>query len=148
MGSKLPTIALVAGFVVMLAGCTMSVNSVPMGGVPLQKLETKATYDILGPAVGTSSGGYILGFIPIGVEKKSGSVAGDSVVSMGLFGPQSYSLLSPVDRAALYNAIESKPGADALLAPRWERVKKNYIVYVETTATVKGKAIRYNQSAE
>jgi hypothetical protein len=47
-----------------------------------------------------------------------------------------------------YNAIESVPTADALLAPRFASKMSNSIVYVEETVTVKGKAIRYNVSAK
>ena len=73
--------------------------------------------------------------IPVGMERKSGTV---------VFGPMR-GIQNPVMAAAVYNAIESVPDADALLAPRWECVKKNYVVYSEATYTVKGKAIRYGR---
>ena len=124
-----------------LVGCSTMSNSVPGTGVPLAELTTTATYDVLGPTQGTSSGGTLFWFIPIGGEKKSGSIAMAGAIRTP------FQMMAPVKAAALYNAIEAKPGADALLAPRWEIVTKNYFIYSDMTATVKGKAIRINQSA-
>ena len=117
-------------------GCTMHSNVMP-GVAPLLDIKTAATYDVLGPAEGTASGGLIFGIIPVGGEKKAGSIAGSG-----------FMMLSPVQSAALYNAIEAVPTADALLSPRWNIVTKNYVVYQDVTVTVKGKAIRYNTSVK
>lgn len=118
-----------------LTGCVTHMNSVPSGAVPLEELKTTATYDVIGDATGTATGGKLFGLIPIGGENKFGQVGG-----MIQF--------NPVAQAAIYNAIESVPTADALLAPRYVRKVSNYVVYCEETVTVKGKAIRYNVSAK
>jgi len=119
-----------------LAGCsTYQINRIPMTSVPLAEMTTTATYDVLGPAIGTSSRGMLFGFIALGGENKSGQLAG-------------MMFMNPVEAAAVYNAIESVPTADALIAPRWEKTTSNYFIYTEEKVTVKGKAIRYNVSAK
>ena len=131
----LTTIAIV----VLLTGCTITSNSVPGERIPLGLMSTSDTYSVVGPIEGTSSGGYIMGFIPVGHENKSGSISGG--IPYGQMNPQI--LISPIARAALYNAIESNPEADAMFAPRWEYACKNYVVYREVTITVKGKGIKF-----
>lgn len=118
-----------------LTGCVTHMNSAPYGSVPLEQLKTTATYDVIGDATGTATGGKLFGIIPIGGEKKYGQVG--SMIQ-----------LNPVAKSAVYNAIESVPTADALLAPRYVHKISNYVVYIEETVTVKGKAIRYNVSAK
>ena len=110
-------------------------STVPGTGVPLGEISTSATYDIIGPAKGTATGASLFGFISIGGEKKFGSIA------TGKLGPK-----NPVVQNAIYNAIQSVPTADALIAPRWNTQVKNYIIYKESTVTLEGKAIRYNPS--
>ena len=117
-----------------VVGCSAASNSIPearVGGMTLAPLATNSSYEIIGQAEGTASGSYLFGFIPVGVERKSGSIAG------------SWAYMTPVERAAVYNAIDSVPDADALIAPRFAAVSKNYLIYSEETVTVKGKAIRY-----
>ena len=49
-------------------------------------------------------------------------------------------------RVAVYKAIESVPGADALLAPRFhEEITSGGIWYRKTCVTVKGKAIKLTE---
>ena len=143
----------------MLAGCTAMSNSVPGASVPLEGLDTSASYEIMGPAQGTSTGGVLFWFIPIGRENKSGVVATQlaqaqktKVNFANPFWPFAWlansvstrtsATLDPIMSAAIYNAIESVPDADALLAPRWQATKKSYFIYSERTLTVKGKCIR------
>lgn len=120
----------------LLSGCVSYINQVPGAAVPLKPLESTATYDVLGDAKGTATGAYLFGFIPLGMESKSGSIG------YGL------SMADPVQQIAVYNAIESVPTADALIAPRFDATVSNYIIYREKTVTVKGKAIRYNPSVK
>jgi hypothetical protein len=118
----------------LTAGCVSKSSSIPNVGTPDIPFSTTATVDVLGPAQGISSGGVLFGFIPIGCEKKSGSA--------GMYNPD------PVARAAIYNAIESVKGADALIAPRYKKDVTSYIIYKKTTVAVKGKAVRYNTNAK
>lgn len=132
------SLAFVAGFVCVFSSGCMSMSKVaPTSGVPLEALKTTATYDVLQDTEGTSTGAVLFGFIPIGVENKNG------VIATGV-----PTVMDPVSRAAVYNAIEAVPTADAMLAPRWNKIVKNYFIYKELTVTVKGKAIRYNPSAK
>jgi hypothetical protein len=124
------------GVLACLTGCVTNTNRMPlMGSIPLEELKTQATYDVIGNAIGTSSGGKLFGIIWVDKENKIGQLSGSLLVN-------------PVDSAAVYNAIESVPTADALIAPRWSRKVSNYIFYVKETVTVKGKAIRYNVSSK
>ena len=116
-------------------GCVSCFNRAPKTEVALEPLKTTATYDVIGEATGTASGGKLFGFIHVGGEDKYGQLGGTFTVS-------------PVEKAAMYNAIESVPTADALLAPRFEAKHANYFFYSSETVTVKGKAIRYNVSAK
>ena len=120
--------------VVMSAGCSMSGNSIPqgyVGRIGLQNMSTTSSYEILGPAEGTSTGGRLFFIIPIGMENKFGNI--------GVMNP----FQNPVQAAAVYNAIESVPDADMIIAPRFSIVSKNYLIYREDTVTVKGKAVRF-----
>lgn len=118
----------------LTAGCVSKSASIPNVGTPDIPFSTTATVDVLGPAQGISSGGVLFGFIPIGCEKKSGASGGYSS--------------DPVAKAAVYNAIESVPGADALISPRYKADITNYIIYKKKTVAVKGKAIRYNTNVK
>ena len=111
----------------------------PGGALPLAALKTTATYDVIGPATGSASGAVILGFISLGVPNEVGVInTGVPTIS-----------LCPIQNAATYKAIESVENADALVAPRWHiETTDNWIVYKKITATVKGKAIRYNPSVK
>ena len=121
--------------IVCNSGCVSYFSRAPQGSVSLEALETTATYDIIGDATGTATGGKLFGLISIGGEDKFGQV-----------GPMFSA--NPVMRAAVYNAIESVPTADTILAPRYRIKTSNYIIYSEQTVTVKGKAVRYNVSAK
>ncbi len=127
-------IAMMAG-VGCFTGCSSFSNRITQRDVGLDLLRTTATYDIIGDATGTATGGKLFGFISIGGENKYGQLG-------------NMMLVSPVEKAAVYNAIESVPTADALMAPRFVSKRSNYIVYSEESVTVKGKAIRYNVSAK
>ena len=121
--------------VAMSAGCSTVGNSIPqgyVGALQLGNMSTNSSYEILGPAEGTSTGGRLFGFIPIGMERKVGNI-----------GPRINPFQNPVQAAAVYNAIESVPDADLIIAARFSTVSKNYLIYREDTVTVKGKAVRF-----
>ena len=140
------------------AGCVGYRSSAPGVCMPLRNAKTTASFDVIGNAEGSASGGTLFGFIAIGGERKSGrlgSIPSDEKVVSSVFFPpllrywwkMSSSSMDPVEQTALYNAIESVPSADMLLMPRTHVESSNYIVYSEKTVTVKGKAIRLNKSA-
>lgn len=118
-------------------GCSSLHNSVPETN-PSLLLRSAATFDVLGPVEATAEGAYLFRFIGLGIENKTGCIGS------GL-APAFY---TPVQKVAVYNAIESMPEADAIIAPRWEITHKNKYLffYVEETVTLKAKAIRYNTS--
>jgi len=155
----------VAVAMAVCAGCVGYRSSAPGTCMPLRNAKTTASFDVLGNAEGSASGGTLFGFIGIGGERKSGRLGsipsdekrldGKKVVSSVFFPPlllywwkTSSSSMDPVEQTALYNAIESVPSADMLLLPRYHVERSNYIVYSEKTVTVKGKAIRLNKSAK
>jgi hypothetical protein len=112
---------------------------------PMEGMKTTATWDVLGASEGTSEGGYILYFIPLGIDRKIGAIHTETG---GVGGFWLFSGLNPVQKAALYNAIEATPGADAMLAPRWDMTIADYFIYQHVTAHCRGKAVRYNASVE
>jgi len=124
-----------------LTGCISYTNKAPSGYVPLAELKTTATYDVIGDAIGTSTGATLFGFIRVGGENKSGTVG-------GMLPLNPMEKMNPVENAAVYNAIESVPTADSLLAPRYSHKVSDYVIYKEETVTVKAKAIRYNVSGK
>jgi hypothetical protein len=132
---KLCFMTILASAMIGTTGCVSYSNRMPQGGVALEPLKTTATYDIVGDATGTAKGEWLFGFMRVGGEDKSGQM-GNGLVT------------SSVEGAAMYNAIESVPTADALLAPRFSSTHSNYFFYRSKTVTVKGKAIRYNASAK
>jgi len=129
-------LAMVVTATLVISGCKSYTSTAPLGAVAVcAELKTTATYDIIGDATGSATGGRLFGLIPIGGENKFGQIGSRFNVN-------------PVVRAAVYNAIESVPTADTLLAPRYSIKSSNYIIYIEETVTVKGKAVRYNTSAK
>lgn len=132
---KLLNIIAIAATAAGLAGCQTSYNAIQSAGSPsvsLAPMATQASYEILGDAKGTSSGAILFGVFKLEGEDKSGSVG-------------MRFLKDPVKDAATYNAIESVPGADAIIATRSEREVTDWIIYKKETVTVKGKAIRYKK---
>lgn len=120
----------------LVGGCLTNSNTLPKTWPNLGEIGTTATYDIVGPAQGSSTGWYLLGFIPLSEDDSVGSIG------MGL----GQEMLSPVQRAALYKAIESVPDADAIIVPRWKRQTTCYFIVTRDRVTVKGKAIKLNPS--
>lgn len=141
-----------------LTGCRTQGNTSPMTFPVLDSPKTTATYDVLQEAEGSSEGGTILFFIPLGLEDKVGQ--GDAleatpggnwlvdileVVTLGLL---EFDPAGRVKRSALYNAIDAQPGADAILYPRYNTERTNFLIYQHMKATVKGKAVRFNPTVE
>lgn len=118
-------------------GCSSLHNSME-DKAPSLLLRSEATFDILGPVEASAEGAYLFRVFGLGIENKTGCIGS------GL-APSFY---TPVQKVAVYNAIESMPEADAIIAPRWEITRKNKYLffYVEEKVTLKAKAIRFNTS--
>lgn len=147
-------LTMVAAATLVLGGCRSAANSAPYAAVPLEELKTTGTYDVLNTTEGSSSGGVLLFFFPIGFEDKRGQsmeTGGSANPLVSVFESVA-SVFMPdaegrVRSAALYNAIEAQAGADAILAPRYETETTNYIIYTHVTAKCRGKGLRYNVTA-
>ena len=129
-------------FLAFLFPCLWSCKSfeamTPAGSAGRIKPSTTATYDVLPATEGSSEGGYLFVIFAIGMENKVGFLHGGSMPGGLLF--------DPIAHAALYNAIEAQPEADAILAPRWKVESTSYFFYSHHRITVKGKGVRYNPS--
>ncbi len=121
-----------------IIGCSGLSTAIPEGQ-PELKISTNTTWEVIGSAEGSSSGVMVLGIIPIGMENKAGFIAGRTNYFRA-YDPIAH---NRVMRAAIYNAIESVPDADALIAPRYEAKTRNFLLFQTQSITVKGKAIRY-----
>ena len=136
-------------------GCIFKGNSLPAQGSELQMaMDTTATYDVIGPAEGEYTRGYLFSLIPL---KDWFSTSQGTIVAPMPSPPSPYGIFSVFgmlfsgcfEKAwAIYNAIESVPDADAIMAPRYHTTSSNYILYREVTVKVKGKAIRFNASSK
>jgi len=111
------------------------------GATPaLQPMASCAKYEIIGDATGTASGSTLLMLFNIGGDNSTGSVVTSSAVPR-------IGVVDPVNASAIYHAIESVPGADAIMAPRYT-VAQNGIPFIFSarTVTVKGKAVKYSSA--
>lgn len=129
MYARNTVLVLALGLVLLTAGCTTAtIPGVPFGRLDFQSLSS-SEYKILGDAEGTGHAGHVL-FIPFGDTGIRGCIG-------SMFQPagSAYS-------AAMYNAIESVPGADAILLPRSNGKTVEFLLFGESTVTVKGKAIK------
>ncbi len=158
---RIAALTISASLILFASGCALDRSRLGQHFPNSQALSTTGTYDILPQRTGESSGIVILGFFPVGVENKRGIVHGGANPSGGDGGGFFSTLLAPiraifgggggaqnaVESAALYNAIESTPGADAIMAPRWHVTTTNYFLWKEIDARVKGKGVRYNVTA-
>ena len=94
-------------------------------------------YEILGEAQGEASITYVFFFIPIGAKPEMGILYNPQIAIP--FG----SATGQVKGMALYEAIESVPGADMIIVPRYESKLKGFPpFYWTTTVKVKGKAVK------
>ena len=125
--SRIGRLAAVLAAAALLGGCGMSrtAERVPLGRLNFAPLASDE-YEILGNAEGTATVGHFL-IIPFGDTGLSGSLGG---------------YLGWSHSAAMYKAIESVEGADALLAPRSKGKFMELLIFGTYTTTVKGKAIR------
>jgi len=135
-------LGLLFGGIVLTAGCTASLKSYPysMAGThtmlaPLQRDQ----YEILGDVDGRAEGTTILWFIHI-------TEGGSKLFSGGFGGGIQGALMggmNPIEQAALYNAMESQPDADGVIAVRV--IKGDLFdcgVFKKESYEIKGKAIK------
>ena len=144
---------LLLGFMVIAgfsSGCTSVFKRYPYGmidpTVSLQPL-SRDQYLVLGDVTGQSRGGYLFGFIPTmmgGPKVVSGSL-NDSVASR-LQAPG----LGKIEQQALYNALESQPDADGIIALRVIKGEEMKIplLYTEISVTIKGKAVKIKKDKD
>ena len=119
----------------LLAGCSSHSSTVNEASAALTPMESCVKYEIAGDAEGEAKTAVLFGFIHFG-DDTSGSIGN---------GPHGFfNSVDETKSSAIYNAIESSDGADAILAPRYteERTGFTPIFYIKK-ATVKGKAIKY-----
>ena len=136
-------LGLLFGGIVMTAGCAASLKSYPysMAGTkttlaPLQRDQ----YEILGDVDGRAEGSTILGFSSIegGNKNFTGSFGGGMPMGVMMEG------LDTIEQAALYNAMESQPDADGIIAVRV--IKGDLFslgfLFSKESVEIKGKAIK------
>jgi len=137
---KIHQMAVILVVVSSLTGCASYFNHAPNAGelgIGLSA-SSSVTYDVIGDAKGTASGQLCCGIIPIGLNNKFGAVGAGAP----LIRPQDQFLSE-----AYYNAIQSVPSADALVAPRYEMTLSGFPI-IDVSVTVRGKAIRINNSKQ
>ncbi len=132
MNNALRNVLSLSLLALLAVGCASTHVAVP-GGTPLGGMSTGASYDVVGDAEGTASGTVILGLFTLGDVNRRGSTGGGAI-----------GLPDPIEQAAVYNAIASVPGADALIAPRYHNDVTSYFLWKNQTSTVRGKAVRIN----
>lgn len=94
-------------------------------------------YEIVGDVEGVGSVTYVLLVFPIGSEPKGG-VLYNPFMPMPFAPPP-----GTPSGMAIYNAIESNPGVDMVIAPRFESTVKGFPpLFWTTTVKVKGKGVR------
>jgi hypothetical protein len=130
-------LAMLMGMAVLLTGCVSSVKKYPYGmmntGLSLSAL-TRDQYEILGDVEGRASGTRILLWTM--TEGGNKSFAGNLGMMLGQRGDK-------VFEAALYNAMESQPDADGLVAVRVIKGDvTDFKIFKKWSVTVKGKAIK------
>jgi len=119
-----------------LVGC-VSTMQMDRGTVQTVANLERDQYEILGEAQGEASISYVFFFFPIGAKPEMGILYNPQIAAP--FG----SATGQVKGMALYNAIESVPGADMIIVPRYESTVKGFPpLYWTTTVKVKGKGIK------
>jgi len=134
---------LLFGALLLTTGCTAMLKSYPysMAGTkttlaPLQRDQ----YEILGDVDGRAEGSTILGFQSIegGNKNFSGSFGGGFAMGIMTEG------LDAIEQAALYNAMESQPDADGIIAVRIIKGESFSLgfLFSKESVEIKGKAIK------
>ena len=150
---------LLAGAAFMTTGCAASLKSYPYTmmdtHVHLKPLSRK-DYKVLGAIEGTAHCSGIFGAcIPDGGDKDkhfNGSLMSEFALAQArarkMSSPQGDGEelpmeLSPVEQAALYNAMEKQPEADGIInLVITKGTMTNYVIFTEETVTVRATAIK------
>jgi len=119
----------------LLSGCASTLQ-MDRGSVYTVANLDRSQFEILGDAVGEASISYVFIF-PIGAKPEMG-------VLYNPMNPSPFaSAVGQVKGMALYKAIESVPGADLIIVPRYEAKTTGFPpIYWTTTVKVKGKAVK------
>jgi len=122
--------------VLLLSGCASTLQ-VDRGVVQTVATLDKDQYEIVGTVEGEATVSYVFFFFPIGAKPQSGVLFNPYFVFP--FGTTA----GPVKGMAIYNAIESQPDVDMIIAPRFESTVKGFPpFYWTTTVKVKGKGVK------
>lgn len=142
-----------------MTGCAASLKSYPYAmmdsHVGLQPLRRK-DYKVLGSVEGTAHCSGIFGAcMPDAADKDkhfNGTLLSESALAQARARKMSTSqgegeelpmALSPVEQAALYNAMETQPEADGVINLVITKGTKNsYVIFTEETVTVRATAIK------
>jgi hypothetical protein len=137
------------GVTLVTVGCTKIFKGYPYSmvnpNVSLQPL-SRDQYVILGDVEGRAEGGYLFGFIPLnGGQPKtfSGNLSQGMAAKISAR-MQGIAEMGPIEQEALYNAMESQPDADGIIAIRIIKGEMTHIPFLFTkeSVTLKGKAIK------
>ena len=120
----------------LLTGCAATLQ-VDRGIVQTVATLDKDQYEIVGKVEGEATVTYVFSFFPIGSKPQSG-------VLYNPFRPDPFSpAAGSPSGMARYNAIESQPGVDMIIAPRFESKVEGFPpFYWKTTVKVKGKGVK------
>lgn len=136
--------------VVAVSGCSVSANRMYDATGALEfPLDLGEDYEVIGDAVGKVTMTRVLGISLAGGGDRSGTMLGAAFRSPGLAGLLGRGGPSRTEAAAVYDAINSVAGADALIFPRFDTKKTSFpILFSTESVTVRGKAIRLKTASE
>lgn len=137
--NKVLPLAVAAMFALNCKTAQKTTNEIGVDVLKFERLK-RSEYKIIGNVTGSSNTQTILGIFQLGVEKQASYV--DAT-------PDAPEKISAADRAAIYNALESAPDADAVILPRFERdIFAIPLLYRQVKVTVRAKAISLNSDSE
>jgi len=137
------------GGALVAVGCTSLLKSYPYSmvnpNVSLQPL-ARDQYVILGDVEGRAEGARLFGFIPLnqGQPKTFSGNLSQGMAAKISARMQGIAQMGPTEQEALYNAMESQPDADGIIAIRIIKGELTHIPFIFTkeSVTLKGKAIK------
>jgi hypothetical protein len=130
------TLASVVAAAALMSGCSSTAKTISPA-YPTLNMQSCAKYEIIGNVEGTSTGKRILIFFGSQTGHNQGSIANS-------FGMRD---IDSIKSDAVYNAIASTSGADAIMAPSYTVTTSGIpLLFSTRTVKVKGKAIKYSSA--